>query len=125
MSQPLRPALAAFQGIDWAVDRARQQVFNSNQDQLGPLFRTLSELFHHVGRSDNADPKAMLQYASIAKAQLSDLHAILFALYDVADTARPYRATVEKFHLLEPFAKHESVRTLLKSSYHPSAFGSA
>jgi hypothetical protein len=113
----------AFKTMDWAVDRARKQVFNDNRDQLGPLFRTLFELFNHVGQLELVDPKAMGRYASIAKAQLSDLHVILFALYDVAGPGRTYQATVEKFHLLEPFAQHAFLYPLFKSSYGNSAFG--
>jgi hypothetical protein len=59
--------------VAWDVVRQRAQefVFSNNSGQLSPLFRTVYELFDHVGQVERTEPELASKYANIAKAQLT------------------------------------------------------
>lgn len=110
--------------VAWKVvrDRAQDFVFANNYGQLSPLFRTVYELFNHLGDVARAEPEIARKYADIAKAQLTDPMLVIFALYSLLDSTKPYVDSIERYHLLETLKDHKYVRPVFSLRYHYSAF---
>jgi hypothetical protein len=106
-------------------ERADRFVLAKNAAQLSPLFRTVYEIFDHVRQMELTEPELAHKYANITKAQLTDPMLVLFAFYALVDSTKPLTDTIERFHLLEPFARHRYVEPLFKQRYGYSAFDPA
>ncbi|KNZ33894.1 MAG: hypothetical protein AD742_04000 [Methylibium sp. NZG] len=107
-----------------ACNRAHHFVFAGNRSVLGPLFRTVYELFDHIEQVARTEPALADRFARVAKAQLTDPMLVLFALYACVDATKPYADTIHRFHLLEPLGDHKYIRPVFESLYHASAFDS-
>lgn len=78
------------------------------ESELGPYFRTLYQIFKHVDRGQVTE-KQKIDYAKMARAQLSDIELCVIFYDGLTDLAVKMKPLIEKFGIL----KHVNAENLL------------
>jgi hypothetical protein len=86
-------------------------MYNRYESELGPYFRTLYHIFKFV-HNGALTPQQKINYANIARAQLSDIELCVLFYDALTDLGRKFKPLIEQYGIL----KHVNERKLL----HPS-----
>jgi len=78
------------------------------ESELGPYFRTLYQIFKHVDRGQVTE-KQKIDYAKMARAQLSDIELCVIFYNGLTDMAKNLKPLIEKYGIL----KHVNAGNLL------------
>jgi hypothetical protein len=107
------------------INHMFQMYYNLHEPSLGPYFRTLYHVFKLVDHQGFLSPQEKIDYANIARAQLSRFElALLF--YDVLTShGTEFKPLVEKYGILKHLNAFDLADANHKSSdllYSPTAF---
>ena len=105
-----------------------KEIYEANQDKLGPFFRALYHWLKFVRESGSSlGPQAERRYANMARAQLSNSEAVLLAVNCLAYSGSGLTEFVYRYSLLKHLSDpHSSVafRQVMESLYPAVAFSS-
>jgi hypothetical protein len=90
------------------LQRIFENEYRKAESELGPYFRTLYQIFKHVHRGHVTDVQK-IDYAKMARAQLSDIELCVIFYNGLTDLAKNFRPLIEKYGIL----KHVNARNLL------------
>ena len=102
-------------------------LYRRHEQDLGPYFRTLYHIFKFVHGEAQLSAQQKINYANIARAQLSDVELHVIFYDGLTDLAEKFKPLIEQYGIL----KHIHAGSLLhpsdklnESLYAPSAFQS-
>lgn len=100
--------------VDRKTDEANVQdsystVYDANETELGPYFRSLFHVFNFVDESDRS-PKEKARYASIARAQLSLNEALILFYNGTWGEGRDFRELIETYGILKHVPREKLLR---------------
>jgi hypothetical protein len=87
-------------------------MYDWHESELGPYFRTLYHIFKFLHSAAHLTPQQKIDYANIARAQLSDIELCVIFYDGLTDLATKFKPLVERYGIL----KHVNEGKLL----HPS-----
>lgn len=98
-------------------------IFVEHDNNLGPYFRILHNVYRLIDAETNLDKKQKSDYARIARAQISLAELDLIFINGVTNQAEKFKPLIEKFAIL----KHTSPTTIeqrifIRKMYKDSAF---
>jgi hypothetical protein len=105
------------------VKAYQKNVYNANPSALGPYFRLLFQTFKHVAESQ-LEPHEKIQYANIARGQMSEGAVLLLALNGLTPFGHSFIRYIEEFGLLEHMHVQylETYKAGLQIGYRERAF---
>lgn len=114
----LRMKIGNVQDIDQRKQRLQKycssfyDVFYAvNQNELGPHFRTLFQVFKLIEHS-NFDAKSKIRYANIARSTIGKDQLFLLAVNCISSHGADFKPLVEKYGLLKHIARDSERPTL-------------
>jgi hypothetical protein len=135
-----RAFLHIYNQLTVAVGRERSQpkrleqlqqafilFYENHESDIGPYFRTLYHIFKFVHQASQLTEQQKVNYANIARAQLSDIELCVLFYDGLTDFATSFKPLIERYGVL----KHVNAKHLLhpddqmdESLYQRSAFQS-
>jgi len=105
------------------VNVYKKRVYGAHPSALGPYFRLLFQTFDLVATA-KIDEEKRVQYANIARGQISDGAVLLLALNGLTWRGRKFVPLIERFGLLEHMHQRylRTFRSLLRMAYRERAF---
>lgn len=101
-------------------------LYNYNDSFLGPYFRSMYHIFRHI-RDAPITEQDKRQYASIARASLSESELLFLALNCLTEQGQGMRQFVELFGLLKHIRRYRRTRSveqvIAEAAFSPAALG--
>lgn len=123
MKQGWKEGVDAEEAMRGLVQHFRKHAYNANPSAFGPYFRLLFQTFKHVAES-SLEEKEKIQYANIARGQISEGAVLLLALNGLTPFGHRFIRYIEEFGLLEHMhtGYHKAYKAALQTGYRPRAF---
>lgn len=109
------------------IQQSYKLLYRKHESELGPYFRMLYHIFKFLHFAAHLTPRQKIDYADIARAQLSDVELCVIFYDGLTDLATKFKPLIEWYGIL----KHVNEGTLLhpsdktnESLYERSAFQS-
>jgi hypothetical protein len=101
-------------------------IYRLSESELGPYFRTLYHIFKYIHNS-SLTPQQKIDYANIARSQLSDVELCVLFYDGLTDKADHFKPLIEEYGILKHInparlAIEDDKRNV--ALYHPNAFRS-
>jgi len=94
------------------IQRSFKVLYRDHESELGPYFRTLYHIFKFLHSAVHLTPQQKIDYANMARAELSDVELCVIFYDGLTDLATAFKPLIEWYGIL----KHVNEGTLL----HPS-----
>lgn len=102
------------------------RIYGEHQSMLGPYFRSLFQTFRYIHEAPRElfSAKEKIQYANIARGQISGGAVLLLALSGLTDKGERFVPLIEEYGLLEHMHRQYFLRlqSAFATSYQPRAF---